>query len=174
MRGTKARRHGGTKGLFFLPFLVLAGCHAPNTANAPRQDTSGMSDMVFLHYLATAPTVTVSEGVRSVLMLSEVTEADLTKPQWDLGPDSTLDKGTLAYMLRCVCGLPRGVNEVVLVGGVGLGERRYALQTCIYEGLMPYGRASEPVTGGEVLSALTAAENSKSCRLPSPQGKGPG
>ena len=84
-----------------------------------------------------------------------------------LTPDSVLDKGTLAFMLRCVCELPRGVNEVVLVDGLGVGDRRYALKTCIYEGLMPYGQARDPVTGGEVVSALTAAEDNKSCQLAS-------
>ena len=163
MKGKEATRQKGNQATTVL-LLLLAGCHGSNRFAAPRQDTAALSDMVFLHYLATAPTVTVEEGARAVSMLSEKREAEFTKSQWGLAPDSVLDKGTLAYMLRCVCQLPRGVNEVVLVDGVGLGDRRYALQTCIYEGLMPYGRASDPITGGELLSALTSAEYNKSCR----------
>lgn len=124
-----------------------------------------MSEMVFLHHLSTAPTVTVTEGIRAVEMLFQGQRSvAVIWGKWKLGYDSVLDKGTLAYMLRTACDFPQSINEVVLVRGLGLGDRRYALKTCIYEGIMPYGRADEPVTGGELLSALRAAESSRNCR----------
>ena len=145
--------------------LLLAGCHAPRVATGPRQDTSAMSDIVFMHYLATAPTVTVGEGRRALEVLSDGQANVTIRPNWGINDGCMLDKGTLAYLLRTACDLPRGVNEVLLADTVGLGDRRYALKTCIYEGLMPYGRAFDPITGGELLSALTAAETSSACLL---------
>lgn len=128
-----------------------------------------MSEMVFLHYLATAPTVSVGEGKRAVLqLLPDVDIAAMTRESWGLSEGDLLDKGTLAYMLRTACLLPRGVNEMLLANTVGLGDRRYALRTCIYEGLMPSGRATEPVTGGELLSAIAAAEANPRCRTADP------
>ena len=163
--GASPLEKGGLRGVHAaLVILLAAGCHAPTTATAPRQDTSAMSDIVFLHYLAAAPTVTVGEGQRAISMLLDRPDAACTKESWGLVDDAVLDKGTFAYMLRTACDLPRGVNEVVLADTVGLGDRRYALKTCIYEGLMPYGRASDPITGGELLSALTSAEYNTSCR----------
>jgi hypothetical protein len=130
-----------------------------------RQETASMSEMVFLHYLAAAPTVNVAEGKRAVsLLLPDADTADLIRESWGLADGDLLDKGTLAYMLRSACRLPRGVNETVIGDTVGWGDRRYALKTCTYEGIMPYGRASEPVTGGELLSALRAAESNHNCK----------
>ena len=124
-----------------------------------------MSDMAFLHYLATAPTVSIDEGRRAIGLLTENGDAELIRPEWEFSGDDVLDKGTLAYMLRNACDLPRGVNEVLLADTIGLGDRRYALKTCVYEGLLPFGRADEPVTGGELLSALTAAESNRWCQI---------
>ncbi|MCH7886209.1 MAG: glycosyltransferase, partial [Planctomycetes bacterium] len=77
---------------------------------------------------------------------------------WHLQPGQVLDKATLAYMLRTLCDLPRSLNET-LASATGLGDRRYALRTCIDGGLLPYGRPHDPVTGGELLSALTRAQD---------------
>lgn len=163
-KSTIAHRQLG--GVICLVSFVVAGCHRPLRAPDNRQDTSALSDMAFLHYLAGAPTVTVKEGMRAMnLLAQEDHRAFVDWKRWNLDEDSVLDKGTFAFMLRSVCDLPRGFNEVVLAKGLGLGARRYAMKTCIYEGLMPYGRASEPITGGELLSVLSAAENNKLCRI---------
>ena len=148
-----------------LLLVLVPGCHNAKYPTHARQDTSSMSEMVFLHYLATAPTVSVGEGKRAIAMLLPEADADvLTRDSWDLSDGDLLDKGTLAYMLRTACRLPRGVNEAVFADTLGWGDRRYALKTCTYEGIMPYGRADEPVTGGELLSALRAPESNKNCR----------
>ena len=157
--------------------VLLASCTLPQRSFQPAQDPAALDDVSFLHYLATVPVVTVDEGMRAVLLL--VRDSNLApatsqwptfdrrrealrrlgavKAAWRLKPGRILDKGTLAYMLRTVCNVPRSLNEV-LASVTGLGERRYALKTCIREGLLSQSLSHEPVIGGEILSALTNAE----------------
>ena len=151
--------------------LLSAGCAAPQRTFEPAQDPATLDDVAFLHYLASIPVATVDEGMRAALLLKGVTvqppsfeehyrilrRIGAVRTTWRLSPDSILDKGTLAYMLATVCGLPRSLNELI-AWTTGIGDRRYALKTCVHEGLMPYGLAYEPVKGGELLSALTEAE----------------
>ena len=151
--------------------VVLAGCTAPHRTYQPPQDPSALDDTAFLHYLATVPTVTVAEGVRAVGLLLDPTPGlasfddqrcrlerlGALKPGWALAPEETLEKGTLAFMLSVVCKTPRSLNESAATL-TNLGNRRYALKTCIDEGLLPYGLPHDPVTGGELLSALSRAE----------------
>lgn len=150
---------------------AAAGCSAPRRTFQPEHDPVTLDDVSFLHYLATVPVVTVDEGLRAVLLLTDEKTSPTTfeqrydlllrrgavKPAWRLRPDQVLDKGSLAYMLRIICELPRGLNEF-FASVTGLGDRRYALNTCIREELMPYAVPHEAVTGGELLSALTAVE----------------
>ncbi|UCF35019.1 MAG: hypothetical protein JSV78_06870 [Phycisphaerales bacterium] len=152
-------------------YLCAGGCGAPKRSFQPEQDVDALNDAVFLHYVATLPVVTVDEGYRAVLMLADLPERPRTfeergaaleklgavKPDWGLEADWVLDKGTLGYMLRTICDLPMGFNELWL-SRMGIGDRRYALKTCVHEGLMPYAPAYEPVTGGELLAAVTKAE----------------
>ena len=152
--------------------LIVAGCAAPRRSYEPEQDVSALSDVLFLHYLATVPVVTVDEGFRAVLMLVDTPEDVSTfparravlahmgaiKPAWELEPEQVLNKGTLAHMVRTVCGLPPGLNELWL-SPLGLGDRRYALKTCVYVGVMSSGLSYAPVTGGELLSVITKVES---------------
>lgn len=151
--------------------MCLPGCMLPERTFEPERDPASLDDVTFLHYLASVPVATVDEGMRAVLMLRDNSAHPSTYEQryaaleglgavkraWHLEPNRILDKGTLGYMLRKVCKLPHSVNEW-FASLTGLGDRRYALKSCIYAGLMPYGRAQDPVTGGELLSAMTAAE----------------
>ena len=151
--------------------LVGTSCALPQRSFRPEREEASLDDVSFLHYLATLPVVTVDEGMRAVLLLTDdnVKRADFddrfdelrrrgaVKTQWRLSSGRILDKGTLAYMLRAIYGGPRSVNELV-ASRTGLGDRRYALKACVARGLMPYGLAHEPVTGGELLSALTELE----------------
>ncbi len=148
-----------------------AGCATPVRHWQPACAPDTLEDLRFVHYLASVPVVSVDEGMRAVLMLTGPTEAWPTfedrhaelcergcvKPAWRLAPDEVLTHGTLAYMLRATCGIPRSVSEV-LAEPTGLGQRRYALRTCTDAGVLPYARASDPVRGGELLTALDAAE----------------
>jgi hypothetical protein len=151
--------------------LVVVGCLASHRTYQPPQDPSALDDTAFLHYLATVPTVTVAEGVRAVGLLLDPTPGPASfddqrrrlekfgalKPGWALVPEETLEKGTLAFMLSAVCKTPRSLNEAA-AAVTSLGDQRYALKTCIDEGLVPYGLPHDPVTGGELLSALSRAE----------------
>jgi hypothetical protein len=151
---------------------VLPTCTAPRRTWVPLQDPTQLDDTGFLHYLATAPTVTMDEGARAVLLLigptdrwptyeqrwAELERRGVVKAAWRRSPGDTLDKGTLAYMLRAVCDLPDSLNEW-LAARTGLGDCRYALRTCVYHGLLSYGLPHDSVTGGELLSSLSAAES---------------
>ena len=150
---------------------IFVGCTAPHRTYQPPLDPSALDDTAFLHYLATVPTVTVAEGVRAVGLLLDPTPTPASyddqrrrleavgalKPGWALDPNETLDKGTLAHMLTLICKTPRSLNETA-AAVTKLGDRRYALKTCIDEGLLPYGLPHDPVTGGELLSALSKAD----------------
>jgi len=154
-----------------MALIVPPGCTAPRRTYQPPQDPSTLNDIAFLHYLATVPTVTVAEGVRAAGLLAGPTQQPATfedqrshlerlgalKPGWRLQPDDALDKGTLAYLLTAICKTPRSLTEAASAV-TGLGDRRYALKTCIDEGLLSYGVAHDPVTGGELISALSKAE----------------
>lgn len=157
-------------GIALLP--SISGCATRTRSIAPEQDPSALNDMTFLHYLAATPVVTVDEGMRAVLLLENDAEVTSTfdqrkehlirlgafQPKWNLQSDSILDKGTLAFMLRTVCTLPRGLSGT-LAELTGWGDRRYALKACIHHKILPYSLPHDPVTGGELLSALTASES---------------
>ncbi len=151
--------------------LFPAGCSLPVRTFKPEQDPAKLDDLRFVHYLASVPVVTVDEGLRGVLTLTgdgsrfrtfekrldELTSRGAIRAAWKLKPDQILDKGTLAYMLRTICKLPRGLNEWI-ARVTRLGERRYALKTCIYWKIMPAAVAQEPIRGGELVAALAEAE----------------
>ncbi len=152
--------------------LLASACSAPIRTWTPPLDPATLDDTAFLHYLATAPTVTVQEGGRAVLLLSGPTSrlptweeqkarlADLRalKPQWRLSPDQTLDKGTLAFMVAAACRVPPGLNDL-LADVTGLGDRRSALKRCVDAGLITYGLPHDPVSGGELVLIVTRAES---------------
>jgi hypothetical protein len=146
------------------------GCATTKREFRLAADPNKLGDIEFTHYLATVPVASVDEGMRAVLLLdgetrkcriSDDRRAELVRRRafresWKLESDDCLDKGTLAYMLRVQCELPRGLNEYIFTP-IRLGDRRYALKTCIHEQVLPYGRADETVTGGELLAAVSAA-----------------
>jgi len=152
--------------------FAIGGCTMPERTWTPSRDPNTLDATTFLHYLASAPVVTLDEGCRAVLLLSddgarfptferrraELIRRGALKETWRLEPNRILDKGTLAYMLRVICELPPGVNEGLL-SGTNLGDRRYALKACVHAGLMAYGLSHEPVKGGELVTALTQAED---------------
>ncbi len=157
--------------LFALACVGFTGCAQPRRQFAPAIDPAGLSDTAFLHYLARTPVVTVDEGTRAVLLLvgstsewsspqermDELLRRGAIKAAWRLKSDQVLDVGTLAYTLRVVCGVPPGLND--RIGKVtGLADRRAAVRTCHYAGLMPYAVPHAPVTGGALLAALTHGE----------------
>lgn len=170
--GPPRRRWRGVAARFTLgAAAICAGCVSPQRAFQPDRDPAALDDVSFLHYLATVPVVTVDEGMRAMLLLKGVSLRRPTferqfemlhriravRRTWRLSSGQVLDKGTLAYMLAELCGLRRSLDERI-AWVTGLGDRRYALKTCVHEGLLPYGLAHEPVSGGELLTSLTEAD----------------
>jgi len=158
--------------LIALISLIPAGCSTLAKRHfVPPIDPAELDDTAFVHYLASVPTVTVSEASRGVFLLlgnsdrwptydqrrSELLRIGALQQRWKLEPDDTLDMGTLAYMLRVICDLSPSVSER-LAEVTGLGDRRYALRRCVDAGLLPYQSAAQPVRGGEFVAALTKAE----------------
>jgi hypothetical protein len=162
----KPRRGEGVSLVLLL--LLLAGCHAPTRPFQPTVDPNELSDVQFLHYLASAPTVTVGEGARAVLLASgdsgdrptfESRAAELEKRgaciAWRRSdPDATLRMGALADMLVAACDVPPGVNLRVS-HWTRIGCERYALRACIDAGLLPYSTPRQPARGGELVTAIT-------------------
>ena len=168
------RSFSGFHGAILLSLMigtVFIGCQTPRRSFQPAQDPAKLNDILFLHYLATVPVVTFDEGLRALLLLIDPKSKETTfeqrrrdlirrgvvKDSWSLEADQTLDNGTLGYMLRAACRLPRSTNER-LSATFGFGERRYALRSCVHAGLLPHGLADERVSGGMLLSAITSAE----------------
>ena len=153
-------------------FLAATGCSQTRTRLEPNPDPALMDDVTFLHHLRTRPVVSVDEGMRAVLLLRGSTEQwptykerrmelerlEAVQAAWNLHADARLDKGTLAYMVHGIAALRPSVNDR-LASLTGLGDRRYALRTCIHEGLMPYGIAAEAVTGSELVALLASLES---------------
>jgi hypothetical protein len=170
-RGQAAPRGPYFFGTVLLAMLLGSGCTVPKRAFEPAVPVNPLSDIEFTHYLATIPVATVDEGYRAALLLTgdstrwptfhqrreELYLRGAARRHWKLEADSTLDKGTLAHLLRVMCSLPPSLNER-LWGRLGWGDRRYALETCIYEKIIPPGRAGEALTGGELLTAVNAAQ----------------
>jgi len=152
--------------------VLGSGCATPKRRFQPAVEPNTLPAHVFVHYLATMPVATVDEGCRAVLLLTANGEKAKSFPErrvvlqrlgawhpsWSIEGDSVLDKGTLAYMLRVLCAMPHGITESLL-GDWGASARRYALRTCTYEGVLPYGQPHQPVSGGMLQSAINRAES---------------
>lgn len=165
------RHFRGTPCLALAILLCHTACTMPQRNFNPDRNLAGLDDTTFLHALANVPVVTVDEGMRGIVMLvgehsrrgtfeslfERCRRRGAVKVEWDLRSGQLLDKGTLAYMLRTICKLSPSLGEQ-FAERTGLGDRRYALKTCMHEGLMQHGLPHEPVTGGELLSAITRAE----------------
>lgn len=155
-----------------LALVICSGCAARLGSVATGVDHNTLDDAAFLHYLAARPVVSFDEAARAVLMLHVPPEppADCAArlamlrelralPIGRLPPcDRPIRRGDFALMLRCVAGPPRSLNEW-LAGAMHLPSRRYALRTCVYEGLLPAGPEYEVISGGEMVAALTRAED---------------
>ena len=151
--------------------FIASGCSTPLRRARPDVSPDRLSDAAFIHYLALTPVVTVDEGARAVLLAiadqgassgdaarrEVLLQRGMIRDAWDLVADSVLDRGTFAFQLCRGLGMARSFNEWV-AQRTGFGERRAALATAVYEGLLLYGPAHEPISGGEVADALTRAE----------------
>ena len=159
--------------------VSVVGCAAPIRTFEPEQNPDALSDTAFLHYLPTAPVASVDEGFRAVLLLVdedltcsafeerriELIRRGAVRASWNINPDQVLDKGLLAHMLVTLCDMPRSLCQR-LFSPIGACAKRYALKTCHREGVLPYGLSYEPITGGELLGAVSRAETYLESRSP--------
>lgn len=150
---------------------VVGGCAAPVRSIHPTIDPNTLSETGFVHYLAATAVVTFDEGGRAVLSLvgdaaaskgvvrrrEALIQRGVLRETWGVQADTVLDRGSFAYMLCGALGVRPSFNDS-LAGVTGWGERRAAVQTAVYEGLMDYGPAHEPISGAEVASALVRGE----------------
>jgi len=148
-----------------------SGCSTPLRTLQPAVSPDTLSDAAFVHYLAATSVVTVDEGARGVLLVisdeaaslsdaarrGALTQRGMIREAWGLVADSVLDRGTFAFLICRALDVGRSPNEWV-AERIGCGERRAALATAVYEELLPYGPAHEPISGGEVADALVRAE----------------
>jgi len=150
---------------------VVGGCAAPVRSARPMIDPNTLSETGFVHYLAATAVVTFDEGARAVLSLVGDAAAGegverrraarihrgAVREAWHAQADTVLDRGSFAYMLCGVLGVKPGLNDR-LAGVTGWGERRAAMRTAVFEGLLDYGPAHEPISGAEVATALVRGE----------------
>lgn len=149
----------------------LTGCAPELRRWTPPQSPDTLDDAAFLHYLAEAPTASVDEGVRAVLLLVE-TEGKPSTPEarmqaaldqgliisaWRLKPEHVLTRGVLAHMIRRACGIGTDLASAI-TALTGLGDRRYAVRACAEERLLVYGSPDERIRGGELLDAVSRAD----------------
>ena len=168
-RGASPKR--GSRGALLAAILVAAGCTSVKRTYQPEQDHGEMSDVGFIHYLSSLPMVTADEAYHAMLLLADgrdaggdfegraqiLQERGVVRSAWNLAPDDALDRGTMAFMLVKILRLKGGVNDVVL-GSWGPGDRRYALRTAVWRGMVPWGPVYQVVTGGELVTAMTNAD----------------
>lgn len=164
-------RHRRYTAALFSWLLLIGGC-APSLNYEPPQDHATIQDAEFIHYLGVQPMITFDEACRAVLLLIDGADASagfedryglllargLVRDEWRLHAKSAVDRGTLAYMIFKGCKMPGGLN-VYLFGSNGLGDRRYALKEVTRRSVMPYGVPYQSLTGGEVLAAISKADD---------------
>lgn len=150
--------------------LIASGCsHARRTQMDV--DPATLDDMSFHAYLANVPLVTVDEACRAMLILADgedtsesweqrrdkLLERGIIRPAWNLNPEHLINRGTVAFMVCKVCRIHGGVN-MMLLGNMGIGDRRYAYRELVYRELLPTGSEWAYFTGGELIALLTKAD----------------
>jgi hypothetical protein len=147
------------------------GCsQVSRTEQVSRGEQLGVDEFLHEHLPAQA-VVTAGEAYRALLLLADGEEtynsyearaAELERrqwirPDWKLERDRPIDAGAVAYaVIRIVHG-ERGVNSLVL-GGAGVGDRRYALRDLVHMGLIEQRPAYRWLTGGELLDLIGRAD----------------
>lgn len=150
---------------------VFCGCLGPRQTR-PDADPAALADGEFIHYLATVPIVTADEAYRAMLILADgqdttksfderraaLQERGIARAEWNHVAGNVIDRGAVAAMVCKICKLPGGVNLIVF-GGAGLGDRRYATRELIYREMMSNGPDYSPITGGELVAVVTRADD---------------
>lgn len=153
-----------------LMLLTSWGCGPRARAWTPAESPDALSDTAFLHYLATVPIASVDDAARALLMvvdghaaatpaarLGDITQRGWIDAHWRAQSDHVLTRGVAASMLSRACKLPEGLNAR-LSRITNVGRQRYAIRACADAKLLSYGTVDQTISGGELLSAISAAD----------------
>jgi len=157
--------------MMLLAIPLIAGCSQVRTYQPPA-DPNTLDSTQFVHYLARVPVVNYAETCRAMVILLDednpasdqagrealLSDRGVVRAAWHIPPDHVVDMGTLAFMLSKACDLPPTAGTVVF-GSWGLGDRRYAHRQVVSEGLMEYAPVYKPVAGGDLVLALSRADD---------------
>lgn len=90
---------------------------------------------------------------------AKLIEAKVIPGRWKKGPEESIARGQLAYMVVKILGIKGGLT----MRAFGVSER-YALKECKFEGLMAGGMTSRHVTGRELVAVLARADEYRSSK----------
>ncbi len=172
-RRTSRRRCGATVAACIAVTVIapLTGCAPELRRWAPPQSPDTLDDAAFLHYLAEAPTASVDEGLRAVLLLVDpegkpstpearmqtALDRGLIVSAWRLKSEHVLTRGILAHMICRACGVGTDLASAI-TAPIGLSDRRYAVRACADERLLVYGSPDGRIRGGELLDVVSRAD----------------
>lgn len=157
---------------FLLPCLLLSqGC---TQMLRPEQATLGeqAEEGDFLHdHLPRQPVVTVAEAYRAMLLLADgedhaasfsereesLLARKIVRSAWKLERDAAIDRGSVGYMVARILQIRGGVNREIL-GGLGIGDRRYAVRELMYLDIMPSGATYRYISGAELVDVMGRAD----------------
>lgn len=170
MRWLRWRKRWPLVGLV-LAALVSAGCS--QTLRPEQADRGEQLDVdALLHeHLQAEPMVTVAEACRVMLLLADgeeqyadfdarraaLEERGITRSAWGLRREACIDRGSIAYMLCRILEIRGGVN-LALLGGLGIGDRRYAVRELVYRQLMEPGAPYRYMAGSELVDLAARAD----------------
>ena len=170
MRWVRRRTRRLSAGLV-LAALVSAGCS--QTLRPEQADRAEQLDVdALLHeHLQAEPMVTVAEAHRVLLLLADgeenyadfgarqaaLEERGIARSAWGLRREACIDRGSVAYMMCRILEIRGGVN-LALLGGLGVGDRRYAVRELVYRRMMEPGPHYGYLTGSELVDLVARAD----------------
>ncbi|UCD28094.1 MAG: hypothetical protein JSV03_13515 [Planctomycetota bacterium] len=150
---------------------LTGGC--TQTFRAEQADLGDGVDIdTFLHeHLQNQAMVTVAEAYRAMILLADgddeyenfeqrrasLEQRKIARPQWNLQREVCIDRGSIAYMICRILKIRGGINYNLL-GGLGIGERRYAMRELLDLSMMDAGSVHQYMTGGELVDLIGKAD----------------
>jgi hypothetical protein len=154
----------------FILLLALVGCHTPRPEQADLGER--VDQEAFLHeHLPRQAMVTVAEAYRAMLVLADgedpytsfeereaaLLERGIARRAWGLEREEPIDRGSAAFMITRILKIRGGVNLAIL-GGLGIGDRRYAVRELVWLGMLAPAPPYRYMTGSELVDVLAKAD----------------
>ena len=148
--------------------LAGAGCQAVPQAKVAGGDArlATADSAAYLDEMSSKPEVTQLDAAKGMLLLlgedqdvtfteavGKLRERKIAGAAWRFQAHRPTSKGRLAYMIYQACGLRGGLTLTVFGP-----SRRYCLKELQYRGLMTSGLPYNAVSGMEIVSVLTRAD----------------